>query len=386
MTPDDIGDLGSATGQQLLENLIKEGLTPSGQDADPSKYRKLVQVLLQNCILKPITRNTPPNLQQAGYTLTILQRQTKLHPGLLYTTNAQDTTPFYHWLLPNLVQAAAQLTEDALYDDLLHSMVCALEAIGRNLSEEDVSWAKGSRRLGAVIGHMNAFCQAVLFNNPDLPQTPITLIFLLSAVLQVRLSFSDALLSNASSLFSQTSRLVKTTPLQSRYVQAIKVSCTLSRPFGLIKGCLFISSLPNLTDKSWRRNIDEFYQSLSNADPELRLEVWWSIYLHCNDLDPQDEVDFAKICFLVSQISPNMTASTIRDVIPPVLSEQWKEVAQKDSKKAERLDKVLQLTNPTPSKKRKRSDDEERAAEMVREAITDFHPRDDVLTSLLERE
>ncbi|WWC90663.1 uncharacterized protein L201_005599 [Kwoniella dendrophila CBS 6074] len=163
MTSDDIGDLGTATGQELLENLIKEGLTPSGQDADPSKYRKLVQVLMQNCVLKPLARNVPPNIQQVGYTLTILQRQTKEHPSLLYMSDDQNSTPFYYWLLPRLAQAAVQLSEDALYDDFLISMISSLKGIGRNTSDEDVSWAKGSRRLNMVLGHFNVFCEEKQF-------------------------------------------------------------------------------------------------------------------------------------------------------------------------------------------------------------------------------
>ncbi|WWD02630.1 hypothetical protein V865_000670 [Kwoniella europaea PYCC6329] len=386
MTPDDMGDLGSATGQELLENLIKEGLTPSGQDADPSKYRKLVQVLLQNCILKPLARNTPPNIQQASYTLTILQRQTKIHPGLLYTTTEQDPTPFYYWLLPKLVHAAAQLGQDALYDDLLTSMVAALVAIGRNLSEDDVSWAKGSRRLGVVIGHMNNFCQ-VLFGHSDLPQTPVTLIFVLSAVLRSRLPFSDHHLSTASSLLSQTSRLVNTPSLQIRYTGAMTAACILPRSFALAKGCLFISSLPNLPDHAWREGIRLFYETLCDSDPALRLELWWSLYPHHNELDAQDDVDFAKICFLVSQVTPSMTTGMIRDLIRPETLNRWKEAAQKDNTRLEKLDRNLRLISPPTSKKRKRSEgEEERSAQLVRQIFTDFAPQDDLLESLLARE
>ncbi|OCF57218.1 hypothetical protein L486_04674 [Kwoniella mangroviensis CBS 10435] len=394
MTPDDMGDLGSATGQELLENLIKEGLTPSGQDADPSKYRKLVQVLLQNCILKPIARNTPPNVQQASYTLTILQRQTKVHPGLLYTTTEQDPTPFYYWLLPKLVHAAAQLGQDALYDDLLTSMVAALLAIGRNLSEDDVSWAKGSRRLGVVIGHMNSFSQdilsgrkAVLFGHSDLPQTPITLIFVLSAVLQSRLPFSDHHLSTASSLLSQTSRLINTPSLQIRYTGAMTAACVLPRSFALTKGCLFISSLPNIPDHAWREGTRLFYETLCVSDPALRLELWWSLYPHHNELDAQDDVDFAKICFLLSQVTPNITTGMIRDLIQPETLNRWKEAAQKDNARLEQLDRNLRLTSPPTSKKRKRSGgEEERSAQLVRQIFTDFAPQDDLLESLLARD
>ncbi|WVR07528.1 hypothetical protein IAU60_004570 [Kwoniella sp. DSM 27419] len=156
MIPEDVADLSSAQGQQLLENLIKEGLSPSGQEPDPSKYRKLVQVLLQNCILKPIARQLVPNQQQATYTLSILQRQLDAHPNLLY--HSDDGRPFYQWLLPKLLYAAATVDDEQLYDDIVAAVRGVFAALARDVQEDDSRWSKGPRRLQVVLGHVLSMC------------------------------------------------------------------------------------------------------------------------------------------------------------------------------------------------------------------------------------
>ncbi|WRT68452.1 uncharacterized protein IL334_005428 [Kwoniella shivajii] len=311
MTTDEFGELGTATGQELLENLIKEGLTPSGQDSDPSRYRKLVQVLLENCILKPIARDIPPNVQQAGYTLNILQRQTKIHPGLLYVTD--NGSPFYKTLIPKLVYAAVHLSEDALYDELLSSMVCSLEAIGRDLPEEDVSWAKGSRRLGEVVRHMNAFCK------------------------------------------------------------------------GLAHGYVFITSLPNALEDKWRDSVVSFYDDMGNADDLLRLEVWRSLYHQHNSFDSRDNVDFAKICFLLTPITPRISSSGVQSQLKSETVGRWMEDIETNSDKSARIHELLNPGISLHSKKRKRSEEDGEVVNLIRECIPDFISDGDVLASLLTR-
>ncbi|KAK8854749.1 hypothetical protein IAR55_003488 [Kwoniella newhampshirensis] len=161
MSPDDVDN--TATGQELLENLIKEGLTPSGDDNEPSRYRRLVQVLLHNCILKPIERNIAPNVQQAGYTITILKRQINLHPSLLLDrVDEDDQIPFYQWLLPRLIYAALRLNGDTLVEDLISSAVDVIHTLGKDMSDDDSSWAKGPKRVSATLAYLNAFCQAAM--------------------------------------------------------------------------------------------------------------------------------------------------------------------------------------------------------------------------------
>nr|XP_019011517.1 uncharacterized protein I206_03617 [Kwoniella pini CBS 10737]OCF50298.1 hypothetical protein I206_03617 [Kwoniella pini CBS 10737] len=392
MTPDDIGDIGSATGQQLLENLIKEGLTPSGQDTDPSKYRKLIQVLLQNCILKPLSRDIPPNLQQAEYTLTILQRQTKLHPGIMYSVTQQEQSPFYYWLLPRLAQAAVHHIEDSLYDDLVAATVNALKATGRNSSEEDVSWAKGPRRLGMVVRHINSFCQdvlsrrkAVLFGYAELPANANTLIFLLSVVLQIDSPFLQSITSTSASLLSQTHKSLKRPYLESRYTAAITSALLRTRSINLTQGCIFVSSLTSYDEGFKREKIVNFYEALTQADPGIKAEVWWSLLDQAEALKIDQDIDFAKICFLVTPIVPYISSSMIENFITPGLLQRWSLSAQSDSLKADSFGKALGIDGTT-SKKRKRSNDGSNTAVAVQGLALGIVPPAGNIEALSSRE
>ncbi|WWC71522.1 uncharacterized protein I206_105480 [Kwoniella pini CBS 10737] len=378
MTPDDIGDIGSATGQQLLENLIKEGLTPSGQDTDPSKYRKLIQVLLQNCILKPLSRDIPPNLQQAEYTLTILQRQTKLHPGIMYSVTQQEQSPFYYWLLPRLAQAAVHHIEDSLYDDLVAATVNALKATGRNSSEEDVSWAKGPRRLGMVVRHINSFCQ-------ELPANANTLIFLLSVVLQIDSPFLQSITSTSASLLSQTHKSLKRPYLESRYTAAITSALLRTRSINLTQGCIFVSSLTSYDEGFKREKIVNFYEALTQADPGIKAEVWWSLLDQAEALKIDQDIDFAKICFLVTPIVPYISSSMIENFITPGLLQRWSLSAQSDSLKADSFGKALGIDGTT-SKKRKRSNDGSNTAVAVQGLALGIVPPAGNIEALSSRE
>ena len=157
--------------QELLQRLIKEGLSPSDHegDADITRYRNLLEVLFQTCILTPIGRSpTPASLDQAGYTLTILSRQTTAKPKLLSTLPppADRQIPLYKWITPRLILSAVRYAEtegaEDLVEDLISSAVNVLLVLGRDLSDEQTSFAKGPRRVMLALRHMLGFCQGEL--------------------------------------------------------------------------------------------------------------------------------------------------------------------------------------------------------------------------------
>jgi hypothetical protein len=154
--------------QELLQRLIKEGLSPSGDDGDidRNRYRKLLEILFQACVLGPIGRSfTPSSLEQAGFTLTILSRQTKARPELLSSVPSppESPSPLYVWILPRLIHAAVVHEEtigaEVLAEDLSSAAVNVLHVLGRDLSDEKTSFAKGPRRVILALKQMIDFSQ-----------------------------------------------------------------------------------------------------------------------------------------------------------------------------------------------------------------------------------
>ncbi len=154
--------------QELLQRLIKEGLSPAPDagEADSTQYRKLLEILFQACILTPSSRTpSPSSLEQAGYTLTILSRQTLARPELLSCLPHPDEpqVPLYKWIIPRLVHAAVRYNEvhgaEGLVEDLISSAVNVLHVLGKDLSDEQTSFAKGPQRVLQTLSHMIEFCQ-----------------------------------------------------------------------------------------------------------------------------------------------------------------------------------------------------------------------------------
>ncbi|WWD19107.1 hypothetical protein CI109_103565 [Kwoniella shandongensis] len=372
--PDDVEN--SSTGQELLENLIKEGLTPSGHDNEPSRYRRLVQVLFQNCILKPIERNLPPNIQQCEYTITILKRQTAIHPNLLLDQIDGDIhIPFFQWLLPRLVYAALRLEDENLVDELISSAVNVIYALGKDMSDDDSTWAKGPKRVTVTLGYLNTFCQ-------DLPNEPNTLLITLSIILSVRLPFTDTMTADACAKLSQASRLMRTTSLQARYTLYAASACSVTRPHELTKACLFVANLSIVEDANLQKAIIIFYDRLAQSDEVLRCEVWWSLYRRIDTLRMSNEVDFSCALFLLAPIPPRLSSGTIRHLIHSEILVRWKDELAHNPSRLDRLEDLIggiRIENP---RKRKRSEEEAEALAIITEVIPDFAMEGDVVESL----
>ncbi|WVR00045.1 hypothetical protein IAU59_007187 [Kwoniella sp. CBS 9459] len=329
---EDLGMLGSANGQELLENLIKEGLTPSGQDTDPSRYRKLVQVLFENCILKPITRDLPRNSQQTHYTLTILQRQTSLHPGLLY--DLVDGVPFYQWLIPKLVHAAVRARDEDLYNDITAATTKVLQAIGRDVQDDETSWAKGSRRTIAVLGHLACACK-----------------------------------------------------VQIRYIRVISEVLDYLECIALTNACNFISTIPRSVETEWEPAMLTFFNSLGQSDDAIRHEVWWSVCQQSKHFDMHNPVDFAKACYLLTPIPPRLEFDTINTYVDGELRGKWKDQVSQDPDKSAVMRRTLRRQeDAVVSRKRKRSENEVAALTVVREILPDIKLVDELVPALLKLE
>jgi hypothetical protein len=142
-----------STQQDLLQRLISEGLTPSAADDDPSKYRKLLEVLFSACVFNQVGKPLVPiTLEQAGYTLTILSRQTKSRPELLslLPSPGEPQLPFYKWILPRLIHGASKFAAvegaEQLTDELCSAAVNVLRVLTRDLSEHDGDHSSGLHR------------------------------------------------------------------------------------------------------------------------------------------------------------------------------------------------------------------------------------------------
>lgn len=151
--------------QELLEKLIKEGLDPSR--STPSASRTLIEVLFQNCIVKPAGRAPTQNVrEQATFTLTILRRQVAARPQLLWEVPEQaggsgDRSRLYTWILPRLIQAAVLFdrTEEAraLVDDICSAAAGMLQTMRRDGSDDLDALGGGMRLVGETAKSLSDF-------------------------------------------------------------------------------------------------------------------------------------------------------------------------------------------------------------------------------------
>lgn len=153
----------------LLQRLIQEGLTASGRETnlDSQKYRRLLEVLCQACLLEPAKNAviTPEVLERASYTLAILSRQTTSAPNSL-------SPDLYKWVLPRLLHACREYSHvqgaAALAEDLSVAAASIVVLLGKDLSGEQ-SVAKGLVKGTLVLRHLHDFalCELTLSISAD---------------------------------------------------------------------------------------------------------------------------------------------------------------------------------------------------------------------------
>lgn len=149
-------DIQGADLQSLLPRLLSEGLTPSG-DQQQSNPGDLVQVLLEHCILKPLSLKSEVDAQQANYTLAIIKRQATL--SLKFLTEAYHQAPFYQWLIPRLLQIACSSIASIPTDESVQVTAYIIQTLGRDQPDDEDTWAKGPGRAAQILSHLTLFCQ-----------------------------------------------------------------------------------------------------------------------------------------------------------------------------------------------------------------------------------
>ena len=289
--------------QELLQKLIKEGLAPSDDrgETDVTRYRKLVEVLFQACILNPVNQPvTPSSLEQAGYTLTILSRQSIARPELLscLPPSTELQIPLYKWIIPRLVYAAMRYEEKegaaGLVEDLSSAALHVLLVLGRDLSDEETSFAKGPRRVLLALKYMVDFCQgrpfrkehrssteivegrsSLLFGYPACPSNPVALLFILDIVFRARPAFADQVGMTACLQLVEASRFVKHhVHRQTRYALTVLTALDAfpSRRI-LIPACVAIMCWPISNDGKWQSAVDAVSRALPKLETPMRLHI-----------------------------------------------------------------------------------------------------------------
>lgn len=164
------------SGEEVLQELLARGLSQQTSD-DPASYCRLLQVLFEHCILKPLVRSdpvTPAAIEQVDLTLTILQRQTTARPELLScATNGDTELPLYKWILPRLIYAAGRYEElpaqegqkasghGEVVEGLLLAGARLISVLSQDLENGDeTNYAKGAYKSRVLLEELVTFCES----------------------------------------------------------------------------------------------------------------------------------------------------------------------------------------------------------------------------------
>ncbi|WVO13494.1 hypothetical protein L204_101114 [Cryptococcus depauperatus] len=357
-------DIENADLQALLPQLLREGLTPSGTHQGQSSPGDLVQVLLEHCILKPLSLSRPVNPQHAKYTLAIIKRQASLASRFLLNTFEQ--APFYQWLLPRLILIASAVTAQELSVDTLDTIVYLIQTLGRDLPDDEDTWAKGPSRATKILEHLISFCQ-------DLP-------------------FSQPFLLAACNLLSEASRLVQTSEVQVAYAQAVNTALQYHRSEGLLKACSFVANISAVDSQTGKEQLKLFYDRVKMVHEYLRSEVWWTLYRRVDTLSIRDDyIGFPAIVHLMTPILPRLSIHVIHELLGRDITEGWMKEATKlrdETGDSTKLSYLQNHQNPNEAKlsmKRKRTDDTESLHEKLNQIFPGFPQEGNVVETLLQQ-
>ena len=148
--------------RDLLQELIAEGLSFSANqtDSDTHRYRRLLTVLFDACILRPsFSSPSQSSFEQASLTLKILLKQCSSQPGLLCRLPSGDEpqTPLFKWVIPRLIDAASRFVEleggQKLFDDLIDATASVIGL----LRKDEVKPGDGPVLL--VMGQLQQYCR-----------------------------------------------------------------------------------------------------------------------------------------------------------------------------------------------------------------------------------
>nr|ODO02228.1 serine/threonine-protein kinase ATR [Cryptococcus depauperatus CBS 7855] len=390
-------DIENADLQALLPQLLREGLTPSGTHQGQSSPGDLVQVLLEHCILKPLSLSRPVNPQHAKYTLAIIKRQASLASRFLLNTFEQ--APFYQWLLPRLILIASAVTAQELSVDTLDTIVYLIQTLGRDLPDDEDTWAKGPSRATKILEHLISFCQEIneggessLFEFSDVPNDCLSLFMVVSVVVQLDLPFSQPFLLAACNLLSEASRLVQTSEVQVAYAQAVNTALQYHRSEGLLKACSFVANISAVDSQTGKEQLKLFYDRVKMVHEYLRSEVWWTLYRRVDTLSIRDDyIGFPAIVHLMTPILPRLSIHVIHELLGRDITEGWMKEATKlrdETGDSTKLSYLQNHQNPNEAKlsmKRKRTDDTESLHEKLNQIFPGFPQEGNVVETLLQQ-
>ncbi|WVQ74974.1 hypothetical protein IAR50_004582 [Cryptococcus sp. DSM 104548] len=391
--------------QSLLPRLLKEGLTP-GNTQGQSRPGELVQVLLEHCILKPLSSGKPVDPQQYAYTLAIINRQTASHPR--YLLDIFVDAPFYQWLLPRLIYIATRSQPPLSAEETTAAVVNAIRGIAKDSSEaSDQAILGGPSRAARILDSMILFCQDIienknprLFNCHYLPGDCASLLGCLSIIAQLDLTFSSAFQFTACDMLSQAIPLIQTDDLQTQFTKAVTIAISSGCFQGISKACASLASVTFSKNIAGQMALKDFFKNVLQAHEEIRAEIWWCLYQRIHTLDMADDcVGYPAINHLLTPIPPRLPHSSITEALQAEnMIDTWLTQAREishvtgDSTKERRIqafrqhhtDKVLL---PTPSsKKRKREKDEPTILQDLERLYPEVASKGDPIETLLRYE
>ncbi|WVO23083.1 uncharacterized protein IAS62_004428 [Cryptococcus decagattii] len=352
-------DIQGADLQSLLPRLLSEGLTPSG-DQQQSNPGDLVQVLLEHCILKPLSLKSTVDAQQATYTLAIIKRQATLSPKFLTETYHQ--APFYQWLIPRLLQIACSSIASIPTDESVQVTVYIIQILGRDQPDDEDTWAKGPRRAAQILSQLTLFCQdgqkATLFGFAELPSNLSALLSIVSVILQLDLPFVLSFLSTACAQLSEAIRLIDTSESRLKYIRTVNAALGRNIHQGLTKACAYVSSIDTVDGADGKIALMMFYEKMASAHETLKYDIWWSLLRQCGNLDIRDDsIGFPGICQLLTPVPPRLSCETIKQIVGLDQIKDWKKIAQEisiETGSSVKLDTISAFLQKDVQKSRKR--------------------------------
>lgn len=167
-----------------------------------------------------------------------------------------------------------------------------------------------------------------LFGYTSLPADSLTLLLCLQVIFGSTTFFSDDTTSDASAMLAVAARTFKTLPpkRQTRYARTL----TLALKSGhyapsLRRACVIVSKWPCIgTFPPWQGAMEGLNHAMSQADVQLRADVWWSLLDDVENHSPVILNGGQRIAHLLTPIPGRMSAEQIINVLPKELREKWK--------------------------------------------------------------
>lgn len=384
------------SGEEALQQLLARGLSQDSPD-DPNSYCKLLQVLFEHCILKPISDSAFPSptiTEQVRLTLTILQRQTTARPELLScsTTSADPGVPLYKWVLPRLMYAA-YMYEEAKYkrddaedgmdlaDDLLLAVSEVVTVLCRDLDNDaGTSYAKGNVKAVLALRTLRSYCESTLmssrvwlipglasqkpsdlFGYTKLPTSNLSLLLALQVIFRTHIFFADDITADASAMLATVAHSIKssTPKRQTRFARTLTYALQSDVYAPILRNaCIVVSKWPDdTTFQPWQNAMFKLNQAMLRGDVDLRADVWWTLFEIVDQHDAKRLIGGSRIEHLATMIPSRIPCELVSELVLQRIP-AWAEQLEDDRSLRKqvictKLAQYIDAESP-PSKKRKR--------------------------------